>query len=125
MQPLVVASGGAPIRVVQPPEDRAGDDPARTAVPCRLGHPVRHRHALAAVVAEKYIRPLSTPVLATAVGDCLPEIFPPGVVAPRNIGVAIDAHCEGCGERFEELEAYRVPPCAVHYRRPPARLSRG
>ena len=24
--------------------------------------------------------------------------------------------CEGCGERFEELEAYRVHPCAVHDR---------
>ena len=32
---------------------------------------------------------------------------------------------EGCGARFEDLEAYRVHPCAVHYRRPPARLSRG
>ncbi len=24
--------------------------------------------------------------------------------------------CEGCGARFEELEAYRVHPCAVHDR---------
>ena len=24
--------------------------------------------------------------------------------------------CEGCGERFEELEVYRVHPCGVHYR---------
>ncbi len=82
----------------------------------------------------------------TAVGDCMPVLFPPGVPAPRNIGVEIDAHlaepteraaahearsryqqvaervrhtsirCEGCGARFEELEAYRVHPCEVHYR---------
>jgi hypothetical protein len=81
----------------------------------------------------------------TAVGDCLPVLFPPGVAAPRNIGVEIDAHlaepaeraahdalsryhevaervrrtsirCEGCGERFEELEIYRVHVCAVVYR---------
>ncbi len=82
----------------------------------------------------------------TAVGDCLPVLFPPGVAAPRNIGVEIDAHlaeptepaaaqdvrsryqqvaervrrtsirCEGCGARFEELEAYRVHPYEVHYR---------
>ena len=24
--------------------------------------------------------------------------------------------CEGCGERFEELEAYRVHECQVRYR---------
>ncbi|MBD0321246.1 MAG: hypothetical protein ICV87_12975 [Gemmatimonadetes bacterium] len=24
--------------------------------------------------------------------------------------------CEGCGERFEELEAYRVHACEVRYR---------
>jgi hypothetical protein len=24
--------------------------------------------------------------------------------------------CEGCGERFEELEAYRAHPCEVRYR---------
>ncbi len=82
----------------------------------------------------------------TAVGDCLPVLFPPGVPAPVHIGVEIDAHlaepverssavdtrsryhqvaervrrtsirCEGCGERFEALEAYRVHPCEVHYR---------
>ncbi len=82
----------------------------------------------------------------TAVGDCMPVLFPPGVPVPRNIGVEIDAHlaepteraaahearsryqqvaervrrtsirCEGCGARFEELEAYRVHPCEVHYR---------
>jgi len=82
----------------------------------------------------------------TAVGDCLPALFPPGVPAPKNVGVEIDAHlakpaeraaahevgsryqqvaervrmisvrCEGCGERFEELEDYRVHDCAVVYR---------
>ena len=82
----------------------------------------------------------------TAVGDCLPVLFPPGVPVPKTIGVEIDAHlaepvecsaasdarsryaqvaervrqtsirCEGCGERFEELEAYRVHDCAVVYR---------
>ena len=82
----------------------------------------------------------------TAVGDCLSVLFPPGVPAPRNIGVEIDAHlaeptarataqdarsryqqvaervrrtsirCEGRGARFEELEAYRLHPCAVRYR---------
>ena len=81
-----------------------------------------------------------------AVGDCMPVLFPPGVPAPRNIGVEIDAHlaeptaraaahnarsryeqvaervrqtsirCEGCGERFEELEDYRVHACEVRYR---------
>ncbi len=54
----------------------------------------------------------------TPIGDCMPVLFPPGVPAPRNIGVEIDAHlaCEGCGARFEDLEAYRVHPCAVHDR---------
>ena len=82
----------------------------------------------------------------TALGDCMPVLFPPGVPAPTNIGVAIDAHlaepaersaahdarsryqqvaervrrtsirCESCGERFEELEAYRVHACEVRYR---------
>ena len=82
----------------------------------------------------------------TAVGDCMPVLFPPGVPAPRNIGVEIDAHlaepterttaqdarsryqqvaervrhtsirCEGCGARFEDLEAYRVHHCEVRYR---------
>src|SRR3712207_5976860 len=77
----------------------------------------------------------------TAVGDCMPVLFPPGVLVPNNIGVEVDTHlagpadrslaplersryqqvaervrrtsirCEGCGERFEELEAYRVHPC--------------
>ena len=82
----------------------------------------------------------------TRVGDCVPVLFPPGVPVPRNIGVEIDAHlagpaehapapsersryqqvaervrrtsirCEGCGERFEELEDYRVHPCEMRYR---------
>ena len=82
----------------------------------------------------------------TPLGDCLPVLYPPGVPAPSSIGVEIDAHlaepaerssaheararyqqvaervrrtsirCEGCGARFEELEAYRVHPCAVRYR---------
>ncbi len=82
----------------------------------------------------------------TPVGDCLPVLFPPGVPAPRNVGVEVELHlpgpaerpavapersryhevaervrqtsirCEGCGERFEELEIYRVHVCAVVYR---------
>ena len=82
----------------------------------------------------------------TAVGDCMPVLFPPGVPAPSHTGVEIDAHlagptersaahdarsryqqvaervrqtsirCEGCDARFEDLEAYRVHPCAVHDR---------
>ncbi len=82
----------------------------------------------------------------TAVGDCMPVLFPPGVPAPRNVGVEVELHlagpterpavspersryhevaervrqtsirCEGCGERFEELEAYRVHDCEVVYR---------
>ncbi len=82
----------------------------------------------------------------TPIGDCVPVLFPPGVPAPRNIGVEVELHlaapadrppgpsersryhevaervrrtsirCEGCGERFEDLEAYRVHPCEVRYR---------
>ena len=82
----------------------------------------------------------------TAVGDCMPILFPPGVPVPLHVGVEIDAHLaepversaasdarsryhqvaervratsirrEGCGERCEELEAYRVHDCAVVYR---------
>ena len=82
----------------------------------------------------------------TVLGDCTLVLFPPGVPVPKNIGLEIDAHlaeptertaaadarsryqqvaervrrtsirCEDCGERFEELEAYRVHPCAVRYR---------
>ncbi len=81
-----------------------------------------------------------------AVSDCLPVLFPPGVPAPRNIGVEIDAHLaepaeraaaqdarsryeqvtervrqssirsEGCGARCEDLEAYRLHECEVRYR---------
>src|SRR3712207_520290 len=73
---------------------------------------------------------------ATPIGDCVPVLFPPGVAVPFNIGLEIDAHlaaptersaaadarsryqqvaervrqtsirCEGCGERFEDLEVY-------------------
>ena len=83
---------------------------------------------------------------STVLGDCTPVIFPPGVPVPKNIGLEIDAHlaepterstahdarsryqqvaervrrtsirCEGCGQRFEELEAYRVHACQVVYR---------
>ncbi len=82
----------------------------------------------------------------TPIGDCLPVLFPPGMPAPRHVGVEVELQlagpvdrpavspersryqevaervrrtsirCEGCGERFEELEAYRVHPCAVHDR---------
>ena len=82
----------------------------------------------------------------TVLGDCTPVLFPPGVPVPKNIGLEIDAHlaeptertaaadarsryqqvaervrqssirCEGCGARFEDQEAYRVHPFAVHYR---------
>ena len=82
----------------------------------------------------------------TSIGDCMPVLFPPGVPAPRNVGVEVALHlagpterpavspersryhevaervratsirCEGCGERFEELEDYRVHDCAVVYR---------
>ena len=82
----------------------------------------------------------------TAVGDCLPVLFPPGVAAPRNVGVEVELQlagpterpavspersryhevaervrrtsirCEGCGARFEDLEAYRVHRCEMHYR---------
>src|SRR3712207_6545788 len=86
-------------------------------------------------------------LMSTSVhGACMPVIFPPGVPAPFNSGLEIDAHlaepverslasdarsryhqvaervrtssirCEGCGERFEDLEAYRVHPCEVRYR---------
>ena len=82
----------------------------------------------------------------TVIGDCMPVLFPPGVAAPVNVGIEVELHlagpaehspapeersryhqvaervrkssirCEGCGERFEELEAYRVHPCEVRYR---------
>ena len=82
----------------------------------------------------------------TPIGDCVPVLFPPGVPVPRSVGIEIDVHlagpaehapaqgersryqqvaervrqtsirCEGCGERFEALEAYRVHACAVVYR---------
>ncbi len=82
----------------------------------------------------------------TIIGDCVPVLFPPGVAAPSTVVIDIELHlagageytrrreepsryhevaervrqasirCEGCGERFEELEAYRVHDCAVVYR---------
>ncbi len=82
----------------------------------------------------------------TSIGDCMPVLFPPGVPVPPNVGVEVELHlagpaehpavapersryhkvaervrhtsirCEGCGARFEDLEAYRLHPCVVHYR---------
>ena len=82
----------------------------------------------------------------TIIGDCVPVLFPPGIAAPSTVGLEVDLHlagpgqytrhreepsryhevaervrrssirCEGCGERFEELEAYRVHGCTVRYR---------
>ena len=82
----------------------------------------------------------------TVLGDCTPVLFPPGFPAPYNVGMEVDLHlagpaeyapthdarsryeqvaerirrtsirCEGCGERFEELEPYRVHDCEVVYR---------
>jgi hypothetical protein len=76
----------------------------------------------------------------------MPVLFPPGGPVPKKLGVAVELHqagpvdrpvvtsersrynevaervrrtsirCEGCGARFEELEADRVHPCAVHDR---------
>ena len=80
------------------------------------------------------------------VGDCLPVLFPPGVPAPDRVGVEVELHlagptddgaspgersrfqqvaervrqtsirCEGCGERFTDLEEYHVHACEVRYR---------
>ena len=80
------------------------------------------------------------------IGNCMPVLFPPGVPAPINMGLEVAVHlaapvdqapapsersryqqvaervcqtsirCEGCGARFEDLEAYRVHPCEVVYR---------
>ena len=79
-------------------------------------------------------------------GECLPMLFPPGVAAPITHGDEVELwvagppdrtlqreqrtayeqvaervkattiRCEGCGERFEYLEAYRLHPCEVPYR---------
>ena len=79
-------------------------------------------------------------------GDCMPVLFPPGVGTPGNIGLEVEAclagadddvaspgersryhevaervrqtsiRCERCGERFADLEAYRVHACEVQYR---------
>jgi hypothetical protein len=81
----------------------------------------------------------------STVGDCLPMLFPPGISVPPNVGMEVDLflagdvadaapgepsryhavaervrrssiRCEGCGERFTDLEAYRVHACEVRYR---------
>ena len=82
----------------------------------------------------------------TSVGTCVPVLFPPGCPAPAKLGMEVELYlaglvdqtpvpsersryhevadrvrqtsirCEGCGERFEELEAYRVHACAVVHR---------
>ena len=85
-------------------------------------------------------------MIRNRVGDCLPVLFPPGIPALLNAGVEVELHlvgptdhpavssersryqqvaervrttsirCEGCGARFEDLEAYRVHECEMHYR---------
>ena len=85
-------------------------------------------------------------VRVSVVGDCTPVLFPPGLPVPRHLGVEVDLYlagptddaaspgegsryhevaervrttsirCEGCGERFADLEAYRVHACEVRYR---------
>ena len=90
--------------------------------------------------AHHYLMKMAT------VGDCQPVLFPPGVPVPPNLGLEVglfllgpadDAtspgeqsrfhevaarvrqtsiRCEGCGERFTDLEAYRVHACEVRYR---------
>ncbi len=85
-------------------------------------------------------------MMRTPIGDCMPVLFPPGIPTPRNAGMEVELHvvgptdrppgatersryeqvaervratsirCEGCGERFEELEDYRVHACEVRYR---------
>ncbi len=82
----------------------------------------------------------------TPTGDCMPLLFPPGCPVPGHVGFEVELHlakptersaaaearsryqqgaervrqasirCEGCGERFDELEAYRVHRCEVRYR---------
>ena len=89
---------------------------------------------------HRYLTRVST------VGDCMPVLFPPGVPTPGNIGLEVEAYlagpaddaaspgersryhevaervrrtsirCERCGERFADLEAYRVHECEVRYR---------
>jgi hypothetical protein len=89
---------------------------------------------------HRYLTRVST------VGDCMPVLFPPGMPAPGNVGVEVELfllgpaeedsspgersryhevaervrrtsiRCEGCGERFTDLEAYRVHACEVRYR---------
>jgi hypothetical protein len=82
----------------------------------------------------------------STVGDCLPVLFPPGTTTPGTVGVEVELflvgpaeddaapgegsrylqvaervrrasiRCEGCGERFADLEAYRMHACEVVYR---------
>jgi hypothetical protein len=89
---------------------------------------------------HRYLTRVST------VGDCMLVLFPPGMPAPGNVGVEVELfligptddvpspgepsryhevaervhrssiRCEGCGERFADLEAYRVHACKVRYR---------
>jgi hypothetical protein len=89
---------------------------------------------------HRYLTRVST------VGDCMPVLFPPGISVPSNIGIEVATYlagptddapipgersrfhevaervrttsirCEGCGERFADLEAYRVHACEVRYR---------
>jgi hypothetical protein len=85
-------------------------------------------------------------VRVSVVGDCTPVLFPPGIPVPSNIGIEVETYlagptddapipgersryhevaervrkasirCEGCGERFTDLEEYRVHACEVRYR---------
>jgi hypothetical protein len=101
----------------------------KTGLPCAACGQVHH-----------YLTRVST------VGDCLPVLFPPGMPTPGTIGVEVELYlagpaddsaapgeqsryhqvaervrttsirCEGCGERFADLEAYRVHACEVVYR---------
>jgi hypothetical protein len=89
---------------------------------------------------HRYLTRVST------VGDCMPVLFPPGMPTPGNVGLEVklfllgpvedeatpgegsryhevaervrraSIRCEGCGERFADLEAYRVHACEVRYR---------
>ena len=67
----------------------------------------------------------------TAVGDCLPVLFPPGVPAPRNVGVEVELYLAGAADRpavapeqsrYHEVAervrytSIRLHPCEVHYR---------
>ncbi len=81
----------------------------------------------------------------TTRGACLPVLFPPGALAPTAYGEEAEVlvagpgasnrareersayqqilarvqetsiRCEGCGERFDDLETYRLHSCEVRY----------